>query len=375
MNRSLLKIPLKVAGYKLSQGLNLKPPLPINVTFSVTNLCNSRCKTCFIWKLYHDHPELKEGEFKIWEFERTFQSLGKNPIWFTFSGGEPYLRHDIVEICSAAYEFCSSKIITIPTNALLPELVEEKTKRILEQCSDVRIIVNLSLDGVGEKHDKIRGVEGNFYRVLETFHRLKRLKKELPNLNIGVHSVISRYNINNILQLYEFVKMLNPDSYISEIAEKRTELFNMSSDITPDLILYNETINIISKKIKKDYLESKEFFQKVIQAFRITYYQAITQKPQIQVKSVPCYAGYASCHITPYGDIWPCCILGYDKPMGNLREVDYNFKKVWYSEKARAVRNYIKGENCACPLANAHYTNILCNFREILKVLRFLMSF
>ena len=371
---SLLKIIPEVAGYKLSRSLNLTPPFPINVTVSVTNLCNSRCKTCFIWKLYHDHPQLKEREFKTWEFERTFDALGKHPVYLVLSGGEPYLRRDIVEICTAAYEYCSPHVITIPTNALLPASIEEKTKRILEQCCDVRLITNLSLDGVGEKHDEIRGVAGNFNYLMDTFKRLKGLKKEFPNLSIGIHSVISRYNIDHVLKLYEFVKMLNPDSYISEVAEKRTELFNINSDIIPDLSLYAKTINIISEKVKEDYLESKGFIQKVIQAFRITYYQAITQKPWIHGQIIPCYAGYASFQITPYGDVWPCCILGYNKPMGNLREVDYNFKKVWFSEKAGAVRKYIKGGNCACPLANAHYTNILCNFREMLKVLQVLMS-
>jgi len=368
MMKTLLKLLPAITGYKLSRSLNLKPPLPINITVSVTNLCNSKCKTCFIWKLYRDRLELKEEEFETWEFERTFESLGKKPIWFTLSGGEPYLRPDIVKICIAVCEYCSPYIINIPTNALLPSVIEDKTRKILEQRNDVKLIVNLSLDGVGEKHDEIRGIAGNFDRLIDTFQRLMKLKEEFRNLSIGVHSVISRYNVDQVLHLYEFVRRLDPDSYITEVAEKRAELFTMNCDIVPDLGSYAETINVISKEVKKDYSRSKSFVSKLIQAFRVEYYQIVTQELWIHRQIVPCYAGYASCQISPYGDVWPCCVLGYDKPMGNLREVSYDFKKIWFSDRADEVREYIKGESCACPLANAHYTNILCSFKEMLKV-------
>jgi len=370
MMKTLLKLLPAISGYKLSRSLNLKPPLPINITVSVTNLCNSKCKTCFIWKLYCDHLELKEEEFETWEFERTFESLGKKPIWFTLSGGEPYLRHDIVKICIAVCEYCSPYIINIPTNALLPSVIEDKTKEILEQCNDVKLIVNLSLDGVGKKHDEIRGFAGNFNRLIDTFRRLENLKEEFHNLSIGIHSVISRYNVDHILHLYEFVRRLDPDSYITEVAEKRTELFTINCDITPDSSSYAETINAISERVKKDYLRSKSFISKLLQAFRVTYYQIVAEELWTHKQIVPCYAGYASCQITPYGDVWPCCVLGYDKPMGNLREVSYDFKRIWFSERADKVRKYIRGENCACPLANVHYTNILCSFKEMSKVFR-----
>lgn len=364
-----MRTPFSIVGYKLSRRLNLKPPYPMNVTISLTNMCNSRCKTCFIWKHYHEHPEDKQKEFKTWEFDRTFQGLGKSPVWITFSGGEPYLRSDIVEICASAIDHCSPEVITIPTNALLPELIEESNKRILERCNNVRLIVNISLDGIGQKHDQIRGVKSNFDNVLNTLQRLKSLKKEFPNLNVGIHSVISNYNIDHVLELYEYVKNLNPDSYISEIAENRTELFNLNQDITPDTELYAKTIKTISDGIRSDRDKARSTISRVIQSFRLRYYDLVVQELHEKRQVIPCYAGYASCQITPYGDVWPCCVLGYDKIMGNLRQADYNFKKIWFSREANNIRKYIRGGNCYCPLANAHYTNILCNFQTFSKVL------
>jgi sulfatase maturation enzyme AslB (radical SAM superfamily) len=205
------------------------------------------CKTCFIWKQYKQYPLLEEKEFKTWEFEKTFQALERNPIWFVISGGEPYLRNDLVKICRAAYEYCSPQGITIPTNALLPKIIENNTKKILEQCSNTYIGINVSLDGIGEKHDYIRGIHGNFSKFIDTYQRLKKLKSEFSNLNIGIHSVISNYNIMDIVQLYNFIKTLKPDSYISEVAEERTELFNMRTNITPNINEYKKIINILSE--------------------------------------------------------------------------------------------------------------------------------
>lgn len=277
------------------------------------------------------------------------------------------------EICTLAYKICTPQIITIPTNCLLPVIIENKTRQILEKCSDIKLIINVSLDGIGEKHDELRGVKNNFDRVLDTFQRLKEIKKDFPNLNIGIHSVISKFNVNHIEQIYNYVKKMDPDSYISEIAENRTELFNMDKDIAPNSVSYENTINKISDNIRLD-SSPNNTMSKLIQSFRKQYYDLVINEQKMKRQVIPCYAGYASCHITPYGDVWPCCVLGYDKPMGNLREVDYDFKKIWFSEQADAVRKFIKDGNCYCPLANAHYTNILCNFRSMLGILSSMIS-
>jgi hypothetical protein len=74
--------------------------------------------------------------------------------------------------------------------------------------------------------------------------------------------------------------------------------------------------------------------------------------------------------MTPYGDIWACCTLGYDKPMGNLRDYDYNFQKLWNSAEAKRVRTYIRAGHCNCPMANQTYSNILMHGPSLLRVLR-----
>jgi MoaA/NifB/PqqE/SkfB family radical SAM enzyme len=367
-------LPTRLVAHMLHKSVGWPKKIPSSVTVSVTNQCNSQCKTCFIWSLYKDKPEAKKREFSADEFERTFASLGTGVVWVTFSGGEPFLRRDLAEICEAAEENCKPGIITIPTNCLLPQAIVPSMRKILERCSEPTFVINLSLDGLKGKHDEIRGIPGNWKRFLETYNALKDLKKEFENLHIGVHSVVSKFSIDGLLDLYEYVKELKPDSYITELAERRTELFNCNKDITPTPSAYLSFINELSRRLRRDYLTSSDQMSKLTQAFRITYYQIAAKILKENRQAIPCYAGIASCQITPYGDIWPCCILGYDMVMGNLRETDYDFNKVWTSRKADWIRRYIADKNCACPLANAHYTNMMCSPWTLLKVARNFVS-
>jgi len=290
-------------------------------------------------------------------------------VWVTLSGGEPFLRKDLPQICEAAETYCNPKVINIPTNCLLPTTIRDGAKSIMQLCEKTDFVINLSLDGVREKHDEIRGVPGNFKKFLDTYSYLSELKNEFPNLSVGVHSVVSKFSLEGLKEVYDFVKTLNPDSYITEVAERRTELFNKDKDITPSPADYAKFINSLSKSVRQDYLKKKtKLLSRVTQAFRLTYYQIAAQNLAYDRQTIPCYAGITSCQITPYGDVWPCCILGYDMPMGNLRDANYDFRKVWYSPEAQRIRRYISDKKCACPLANAHYTNILCNPTALLRV-------
>jgi len=344
--------------------------LPVNITVSVTNRCNSRCSTCFIWELYHNRADLREKELNADEFLKIFDSLGGSPFWVILSGGEPFLRDDLPQICEGIVERSHPAIINIPSNGLLPDLIKTKTRDILSRIGNTTLIINLSLDAMGARHDEIRGIQGNFEALVETYRRLQSLKRSNPCFRVGIHTVVSKLNIDDILATYDFVKELGPDSYIAEVAEERSELFNIGRDITPLPNSYATVMVEFMRRIRRDYLPRGRDTSKVTQAFRLVYYQIAIDVLRQHKQIIPCYAGIASCQITPFGDVWPCCTLGDTKIMGNLREVEYDFNRIWTSDLAKRVRKFIRNRNCACPLASAHYTSILCNFRALTRVIR-----
>jgi radical SAM protein with 4Fe4S-binding SPASM domain len=358
-----------VMRYRTERILSWPASLPVNVTLSITNKCNSRCRTCFIWRLREENEGLASSELTAKEYHRIFSLFGRQIVWATLSGGEPYLRADLPEICRELCDHCAPYAVNIPTNGLLPDTVEESTRRVLENCNNTRVIVNLSLDGAREVHDAIRGVPGNFDRALESYARLKKLRIVFPNLRVGIHSVVSRFNVHSLPEFYYYVRGLDPDSHVTEIAQNRDELLNMNENVAPGAGDYLAFVERFLDNVGSDAHTPTSDTSVLIEAFRMYYYKIAAEEVRRKRQIIPCYAGRASVQIAPNGDVWPCCVLGSAKTMGNLRDYDYDFKALWRSDKARDVRKWVNDQHCHCSLANAHYTNILCNFSLMPKVL------
>src|SRR5213082_1375369 len=113
---------------------------PVYLIIGLTYDCNSFCRTCFNWEQLRKD---KEHELSLDELKETFSSLG-DLLFVVMSGGEPFLRRDLPEVC-------------------------ESLATTLQRCPDTQIVVNLSIDHIGEKHDWIRGVPGNYERARKTY--------------------------------------------------------------------------------------------------------------------------------------------------------------------------------------------------------------
>ena len=289
------------------------------------------------------------------QYDKIFSTLGYSPRWITISGGEPFLREGLSEICAAIYNRCRPAVINIPTNGLLHRKIPSALKAITASCPETRIIVNLSLDAVGPKHDEIRGVSGNYDKAIKTYHGLKELQRSgVENLSLGIHTVISRFNVSSIADIVPALLTLEPDSYITEIAENRVELKTMDLDIAPTAKEYELAIDFVMNMISRRNFTG---LGRIIQSFRLEYYEHVKSLVFGKPARWPCYAGFASGQIMPDGEVWECCIKG--NSMGNLQQVGYDFRRLWFSDQAEQVRQKIKGRNCQCPLANAAYTNML----------------
>ena len=353
MTQVIPKIPVLKASYVTGRIFSL----PINITVSVSYRCNSRCKTCNVWLLPNDDLVLDE-------WDRVFESLGKAPYWFTFSGGEPTLRKDLPDMVGSAYRHCQPGIINIPTNGIQDKIIPGRIEQVLLAAPKSEVIINLSLDGVGLKHNEVRGVRNNWARAMSTYAGLKELQKQYKNLTLGVHTVISNFNIDSFAELCEYVQReLKPDSYITEIAEERVELDTVGLGITPTAERYTVAIDTLLESMRDKKLTG---VAEVTQAFRRQYYDIVKRTLREQRQVIPCMAGVASAQIAPNGDVWTCCVRA--QSMGNLREHNYDFGTVWKTGKANELRRSIKAGECFCPLANAAYTNMLIHEPTVMKV-------
>jgi MoaA/NifB/PqqE/SkfB family radical SAM enzyme len=331
--------------------------LPVNITVSVSYRCNSRCKTCNVWLLPND-------DLTLYEWDRVFESLGHAPYWFTFSGGEPTLRKDLPQMVARAHRICRPGIINIPTNGIQHKLIPDRIERVLQAAPRSQVIINLSLDGVGSKHDEIRGVRNNWSHAMSTYAALKALQKRYSHLTLGVHTVISNFNVDSFAELCAYVQReLKPDSFITEIAEERVELDTVGLGITPTAEKYTVAIDALLASMRDQHLTG---VAEVAGAFRRQYYELVKKTLREHRQVIPCMAGVASAQIAPNGDVWTCCVRA--QSMGNLREHNYDFGSVWRTGKAEQLRRSIKAGECYCPLANAAYTNMLVHGPTVTRV-------
>jgi MoaA/NifB/PqqE/SkfB family radical SAM enzyme len=354
---SLAKVLPQIPALKASYATGRMLGLPVNITVSVSYRCNSRCKTCNVWLLPNDDLTLPE-------WDRVFASLGRAPYWFTFSGGEPTLRKDLPDMVASAYRRCRPGIINIPTNGIQHKIIPGRIERVLQATPTSEVIVNLSLDGFGCKHDELRGVRNNWAHAMVTYAELQKLKQKYKHLTVGIHTVISNFNVELFAELCAYVQReLRPDSYITEIAEERVELDTVGLGITPTPERYTVAIDTLLESMRDQRLTR---VAEVTQAFRRQYYELVKQTLREHRQAIPCMAGVASALIAPNGDVWTCCVRA--ESMGNLRDHDYDFGSVWKTGKAAELRHSIKAGECYCPLANAAYTNMLMHGPTVRKV-------
>jgi len=366
----------KTINYRLVRVGIVKPSNPITLTYSVTAACQSLCKTCHIGKQYRKNPKITNDDLTLQEIRQIFKSMG-HIYFFNISGGEPYLRDYLPEIVELACIYLKPGIVHIPTNGLAPRRVSRLTKNILElmrhYSPKVPLTVKPSIDGIGERHDLIRGVKGNFNKLEETIARLKELQKLYPSLHLELGTVVSNYNIDHLEEIEDYVHSLGVESYRNEIAEQREEFFNVGDPITPTAEVYEKLMRRFSKKIRAN-ITHKHTLARTTEALRLVYYDLAVKILKQERQVIPCYAGISNIHLNYDGELWPCCVLAYKKPMGNLRDADYDFQQIFHSQQANDVRKYIKNQRCYCPLANQAYSNIIINIPHLLKVAKTIIS-
>jgi MoaA/NifB/PqqE/SkfB family radical SAM enzyme len=368
---SKLRLLRKIIGFQAFRALGFPVLMPMNVTVAVTNRCTSLCKTCNLGRIYVKNPHVADNDLKPEEYKKIFKSIGKNNVfWFVFSGAEPFMRKDLVDVVKLAYDECQPNVIVLPTNSL-PLDIPGRVEELLKHCKNSIINVNLSLDGIGKDHDEIRGINGNFERVINLFDELRKLKPKYSNFELNIHTVVSRFNVKKISDLHEFVvTKIRPDAHITEIAENKAEIENLNLKVTPGPNDYESTIDLLSCELRKEKFKG---FTKFKQVSRLIYYDLVKEIFKRKTQVIPCYAAINECQISPTGEVWTCSVLG--KSLGSLREENYNFRKIWKSKKAKILRKSIKNKECWCPVANISYTNMLCHYPSALKmVYSFLLS-
>jgi MoaA/NifB/PqqE/SkfB family radical SAM enzyme len=324
---------LKLTSKVLSTNLGFFNPFELN--FAITYKCNSKCTICNIWK------EKGLDELSLEEIEKFSKKI--NFVhWMRLTGGEPFLRKDYVNIVKILNDNLTGLyLITTATNGLLPDLIHEKVKKVLEFLKK-RYIITVSLDGPEKIHEKIRGVEGSWNKAIETYKKLKSLEKKYKNFKVFFGYTISPLNLGFFKRTLNDVKRLIPKIKAND--------FHVNLFQTSDVYYKNEGV-FLDKKYFVDAINELDSILK-LRGKPKNYLELIENKylelgkKYLKTHKIPikCNIFNLSCFIDPFGNVFPCTILNYS--LGNLRENDYDLYKILSSDNAKKIKEKIMNGEC-----------------------------
>lgn len=304
---------------------------PYKLNFAITYWCQSRCVTCNIWQ-FKPKGELSLDEIK--EFARKNNYFK----WVELTGGEPFLRSDIVETARAFAENSRDLyVLTMPTNSLCGrQMVLDKLTKILE-LGIPKVSITVSLDGYRELHDRIRGIPGNYDKAISMFKDLMELKKRYKNLYFVFGYTMSSFNQGQLMKTIEEVRKDIPEVTYNNF---HLNLGQVSSNYYGNSeIQVKGTPEIISNEIA-EFIKKRNFELGIIPQIegvflkKLLYYAKTGDMP-MKSRSLE-----ASLFMDSYGFVYPSIM--WDKKIGSIREHEYDLTNIWSSELAKQTRLEIK---------------------------------
>ena len=337
---------------------------PVHYTFFLTKRCNAKCPFCF-YLSGKDGPADVRDEISLDEIRKVSSSMG-DLLWLAFSGGEIFLRDDLVEITRVFYETNKPAIILLPTNGLMPDVIRDKVVAVLESCARSTIVVKLSVEGPEDINDSIRG-EGSFKKVMETYRSLGGLLDEYPNFELGINTVFCSRNQESMDELIELVNGMDKIKTHTVSLIRGNVADKGLKDV--DMEKYYATVDKMAVNLRKRASSTYRFrgaklkaAQDILQ--RRLIYETYTRNRRM----VPCHAGRLNLVVSETGDVYPCELL--DKKLGNIRDAGYDIKKLLRGRQARDTVRSIREDGCFCTHECYFMTNILfspCTYPALLR--------
>lgn len=293
-------------------------PRPTDASIILTYRCPMRCQMCNIWK----NPTNRQEEIKAADL-RSLPQLK----FINLTGGEPFIREDLDEIVEECYKH--SPRIVISTSGWFEDRVVALAKKF------PNIGIRISIEGLSQKNDELRGHAGGFDKGLRTLLTLKHMGLK----DIGFGCTVSNHNSKDMLSLYQLSLSLGME--FATAAFHNSYYFHKSDNVITNK---DEVTNNFKQLIEWQLQEKhpKSWFRAWFNMGLINYIEGGR-------RMLPCEAGMVNFFIDPWGEVMPCNGLEekyWKESMGNIH--DASFMEIWESEQAQKVRAMVRKcpKNC-----------------------------
>lgn len=307
---------------------NVFTPYPVgSFIINISRECEMRCMMCNIWQNRKNEYNGRALDAKAISTMLANSVFLKKMPYVVMTGGEPFLRKDFSEILKAVLKTPHIRKVTIGTSGFLTRKIVSDVASSLEATGrSKKIALQISLQGVGEVQDRIKGREESFTRLRKTIAELKKVAARHPGrLTLYIYSVLQDENKDTFEKTYEFAAS-EGIGYTFGIVNNLSYNMNSADGYTKEL-LGEDDFNRLSS-LYPFYGVLKHWAKK-----------GFTQ----QSTGLRCFAGYSSFFLDYDGSVFPCLHTSSLKNfrMGNIFEDE--FDSIWKgAQKARALT-----KNCA----------------------------
>jgi MoaA/NifB/PqqE/SkfB family radical SAM enzyme len=285
--------------------------------FPITHKCNSKCVMCNIWKI-KTPEELTLNQIRQLFDDPSFKSIEKVII----SGGEATLRNDVDDILAIIVSKCPKlKSIDIATNGLNPNQTLTLCRTLERLCisRNIQYSFMISIDGVQEVHDKVRGVPGAFKKACQTLEAMKELQVSFK-FDLHINCVVTQYNVYTFSELFDWCNKRDI-SLSFQLAHEWSRFHNQKCDFQLSPIQKEFYLNLLWKKNK---------------GLSGSYYDWMTYRmfSANTHRSLNCAFLRNAFTITPDGDVYYC---PNSRSIGNIGED--SFSNIYYNKTNLKYRN------------------------------------
>lgn len=337
---------------------------PQIVTIDITDRCQMKCKTCSKWQT---PAEVKDKELNTEQWKAVFDKLREwlpDGYWICFSGGEPFLRPDLLELVDYATSI-GFRVSTMSNGFSLINHVDEIIDSKLES-------INISLNSIIDKgiHDTSRGREESAQKIFDVIWQIMHNKKgRNDNLSINLATIMLPDNLDEIVPLVEYATKNKMKHIMFQLIEDENSFHAYAVTAGLDTTNYKipkeykEKIKGMSEKAIKliDYLiDMKRAGHSIANSYeQLDAYKYFFNNPESIVNKIQCDVGSTNFAVDPYGDVRLCFNM---KPVGSILEKSP--EELWTGKEAEACRTAVKKCKMCCRLINCNFKTNFVNFNK-----------
>lgn len=312
--------------------------VPLRYTLELTYKCNLRCPYCYVGE------DRNKNELSTQEWFNIIEKIPPHGF-ISLLGGEPLTRQDFIPILEKASKQVMNKVNTVSNGILLNEEIIDSFIRYK------LLLLSVSLDGYGVNHDRNRGKEGIFDKIISNIELLQS-KNSKNKPMIDIKTIVLEDNLEDLPKLYKFVSDLGVKFF--SIAFKRNNHLKQNSclrETFAEEFYLNEYplepyfdmehFKEVYKELEAISYESKTLlrwapkFKPTGDIAKIEKYFNLGNTPVSEIYK-PCLHPYSNMYITPEGNTYPC--LSYKT--GNV--LANNIKDAFNTPNYKCFRNNLK---------------------------------